>query len=73
MYSIAIHRRSASASLVEINQRMSELLDNQFDTQNENLKIKIPGFTQALVKCVMKIKKDLSLPCKIVFNERRTL
>ena len=34
---------------------MSELLDNQVDTQNENLK-KIPGFTQALVKCVMKIK-----------------
>ena len=28
---------------------MSELLDNQFDTQNENMEIKIVGFTQALV------------------------
>ena len=27
---------------------MSELLDKQVDTQNENLKITIPGFTQAL-------------------------
>ena len=37
---------------------MSELLDNQVDTQNENLKIKIPGFTQALVEVAMKIKKQ---------------
>ena len=37
---------------------MSELLDNQIDTQNENLKIKIPGFTQTLVEVVMKIKKE---------------
>ena len=36
---------------------MSELLDKQVDTENENLKIKILGFTQALVKCVMKLKK----------------
>ena len=36
---------------------MGELLDNQIDTQNENLKIKIPGFTQALVEVAMKIKK----------------
>ena len=35
---------------------MSELLDNQVDTQNENLKIKVPGFTQALIKRAMKIK-----------------
>ena len=33
---------------------MSELLDNQIDTQNENLKIKIPGFMQALVEVVTK-------------------
>ena len=38
---------------------MSELLDNRVDTQNENLKIKIPGFTQAFVEVVaMKIKKQ---------------
>ena len=30
---------------------MSELLDNKYDTQNENLKMNIPGFTQALAKC----------------------
>ena len=30
---------------------MSELLDKQVDTENENLKIKFPGFTQALIKC----------------------
>ena len=35
---------------------MSELLDNQVDTQNENMKINIPGFTQALVEVAMKIK-----------------
>ena len=35
---------------------MSELLDNQVNTQNENLKIKVPGFTQALIKRAMKIK-----------------
>ena len=37
---------------------MSELLNNQIDTQNENLKIKIPGFTQALIEVAMKIKKN---------------
>ena len=46
------------ASLIEINEGMSELLDKQVDTENENLKIIIPGFTQALVKCVMKIKES---------------
>ena len=46
------------ASLVEISYRMSELLDNQVDTQNENLKIIIPGFTQALGEVAMKIKKN---------------
>ena len=44
-----IHRRTAGASLAEINEGMSELLDNQVDTPNENLKINILGFTQALV------------------------
>ena len=38
---------------------MSELLDNQVDTQNENLKIEILGFTQDLVEVVMKRKKRL--------------
>ena len=56
MYSI--HRRNVGASLIEINEEMSELLDKQVDTEIENLKIKIPGFTQALVKCAMKIKKN---------------
>ena len=42
-----------------LNEGMSELLDKQVDTQNEkNLKIKIPGFMQALVKCAMKIKES---------------
>ena len=56
MYSI--HRRNVGASLIEINEEMSELLDKQVDTENENLKIKIPGFMQALVKCAMKIKES---------------
>ena len=34
---------------------MSELLDSQVDTQNENVKVKIQGFTQALVEVAMKI------------------
>ena len=42
---------------------MSELLDNQVDTQNENLQIKILGFMQAIIEVVMKeIRK---LPYKI--------
>ena len=56
MYSI--HRRNVGASLIEINEGMSELLDKQVDTENKNLKIKIPGLTQALVKCAMKIKES---------------
>ena len=56
--SYSIHRRNVSASLIEINEGKSELLDKQVDTENENLKIIIPGFTQALVKCAMKIKKQ---------------
>ena len=56
MYSI--HNRNVGASLIEINKGMSELLDKQVDTENENLKIKIPGFTQALVNCAMKIKES---------------
>ena len=56
MYSI--HNKNVGASLLEINEGMSELLDKQVDTENENLKIKIPGFMQALVKCVMKIKVE---------------
>ena len=40
---------------------MSELLDKQVDTENENLKIKIPGFRQALVKCAIKIKESILL------------
>ena len=55
---------------------MSELLDNQVCTQNENLKIEILGFTQALVKVVMKIKKveeKMIASCAKIFNERRTL
>ena len=55
MYSI--HNRNVGASLIEINEGMSELLDKQVDTENENLKIKIPGLMQALLKCAMKIKK----------------
>ena len=34
MYSI--HRRNVGASLIEINEGMSELLDKQIDTENEN-------------------------------------
>lgn len=40
--------------LVEISEEMGELLEQQVDTQNE---IKIPGFTQALVMCVIKSKE----------------
>ena len=39
---------------------MSELLDNQVDIQNENLKIKVLGFKQALVE----VAKNKMLPCK---------
>ena len=67
MYSI--HRRNVGASLIAINEGMSELLDKQVDTENENMKIKIPGFTQALVKCVMKIKKVEGLPHKDFFTD----
>ena len=35
---------------------MSELLNKQVDAQNQNLKMKIMGFTHALVKCAMKIR-----------------
>ena len=38
---------------------MSELVDNQVDTQNENLKIKIPGLTEVLIEVVMKIEKRI--------------
>ena len=41
MYSI--HRKNVGASLIEINEGMSELLDKQVDSENENLKIKVPG------------------------------
>ena len=44
------------ASLVE---RMSGLLDKH-DTQNESLKMKILGFVQALLKCVMKIREKVT-------------
>ena len=55
---VYIRRRNVGASLIEINKGMSKLLDKQVDTQNKNLKIKISGFTQALIKCAMKIKKN---------------
>ena len=32
----SIHRRNIGASLIEINEGMSELLDKQVDTENEN-------------------------------------
>ena len=38
---------------------MSELVDKQVDTQNENLKIKISQFTQALVKCEKKVEEKM--------------
>ena len=72
---VAIHRKNVGASLVEINEGMSQLLDKQVDTQNKNLEIKIPGFTQALVKCVMKIKEEYEkndCRTKYFFIERRT-
>ena len=57
--------------MVAINEVMSELLGKQVDTQKD-LKIKFPGFTQALIKCVMKIKEELEkekqLPHKNVFT-----
>ena len=63
----SIHRRNVGASLIE---GKSESLDKQIDTENENLKIKIPGFMQALVKYAMKIKKNLKkkrLPRKFFY------
>ena len=42
--------------MVEINKGMSELLDIQVDTQN--LKTKVLGFTQALVKWAMKLRVE---------------
>ena len=45
----SVHRRNIGASVIEINEGMSKLLDKQVDTENEN-QIKILGFTQALVK-----------------------
>ena len=43
--------RKVDASLVGMSKGMSELLNKQVDTQNE-----IPGFTQALLECTMKIQ-----------------
>ena len=44
---VYVHRRNVGANLFEINEGMSEkLLNKQIDTQNKNLKIKIPGFMQ---------------------------
>ena len=53
-----LFRRNFGASLIEINEEKSELLDEQVDTENENLNNKNSGFTQALVKCAMKIKES---------------
>ena len=53
----------------EINEGMSELLDKQVDTNNEYLKIKIPEFTQALVKCAMKSRRKKRLLCKFFFTK----
>ncbi len=67
MYSI--HNRNVGASLIEINEGMSELLDKQVDKE---MKIKIPGFMQALVKCAMKIKerkRKKRLPHKFFFTK----
>ena len=58
--------------MVEINKEMSELLDKQVDTQNENLKIKIPGFTQALACKVCdenESRRKIQLPCKKILLE----
>ena len=52
---------------------MSESLDKEVDGQNENLKIKIPGFMQALVKCVMKIKEKNDCCAKKLLKGGRRL
>ena len=48
---------------------MSELLDNQVDIENENLRIEILGFAQALVEVAMKMQKKTTATQKI--SERK--
>ena len=48
----SIHKRNVGASLIEINEGMSEIIKQKMKFEN-----KIPGFTQALVKCAMKIEE----------------
>ena len=71
MYSI--HNRDVGASLIEINEGMSELLDKQVDTENENLKIKIPRFMQALVKCAIKIKESRRKQVDVLPSKNKAL
>ena len=53
----SIHRRNVGASLVEVNEGLSEIIiRQQVNTRKENLKIKVLGFMHALIKCTMKIK-----------------
>ena len=46
-YTVYIHKRNPDANLIEINEGMSELLDNQVNTQNGNMK-KIRGLCKPL-------------------------
>ena len=61
-------------TLIEINEGMSELLlDKQVDTENENLKIKIPRFMQALVKCAIKIKESRRKQADVLPSKNKAL
>ena len=44
-------RRGNTVFAVHSTVKIVQLLDKQVHTENENLKIKFPGFTQALIKC----------------------
>ena len=63
---------NVGTSLVEIMKGMSGLVDKQVDTyvQNQNLKMKVLGFTQAFVKCEKKVEEKRLLH-KNIFTKRR--
>ena len=74
----SIHNRNVGASLIEINEGMSELLDKHVDTENENLKINIPGVHASPHKVCdenkrKKVEEKNVYRVEEFFTERRTL
>ena len=71
---VYVHRRTVGASLAdsEINKEMSELLDNQVDTQNENLKINSPGSCNLSYRgCDENTELEEKNDCRLNFCDER--